>query len=624
MHDRRGTGGSEGSVSPGRRTLTEQAPADGVAPGRRTLTENLPVQSKATPDAGSSAVQRKDAAGSSEDAPAEAAVQRSEAGTTDLNDTAVHRAAARGTAGAGGALPFLDRIQRAFGPAHDLSGIRAHVGGTAAEAATQIGADAYAMGNQVAFHAAPDLHTAAHEAAHVVQQQRGVHLKGGVGESGDVYEQHADAVADRVVHGESAADLLDAGPTAGSVTRGVQRSARDQAVAEMNRIVALIKAHGGALYSDRDAEEWDKLTGTSQSTMQADWDAGKRVKEIKKKPEDQWTDEERQFVTAHKNSGIMTACNGFAGTFGSTAVAPGPGEPRSTHPAPNVGRFDVAKTAVGAFVPAARGRAPKPGDVVKMKATHMCISYNAPIEDGPWQVLEAGQGGPGAGHDILKFDDRTYSTANVEGWVDIDAWGDPGVRARAPMAGHLVGSWQVKVGEWRVWRYDFSSSSNTVVYTDSQNAAETGSGKWDWDGTAPAITITWDKGSTEQWPVPAVQNHRGSGTLSTGDTSAFQKTAAAPGPATPPSVSQQLQQHGWKVAIGWRNWRYQFDGSGHVRCVDAVNAAETFEGTWAAEGHRVTIHWSGSDSQETWDVPDPIGPFSGQRSNGENSQVTPT
>src|SRR6185503_888478 len=67
---------------------------------------------------------------------------------------------------------------------------------------------------------APDLHTAAHEAAHVVQQRAGVQLKGGVGEAGDPYERHADAVASLVVQGASAESLLDqfAGPSAGPAT----------------------------------------------------------------------------------------------------------------------------------------------------------------------------------------------------------------------------------------------------------------------------------------------------------------------------------------------------------------------------------------------------------------------
>lgn len=51
----------------------------------------------------------------------------------------------------------------------------------------------------MAFREAPDLHTAAHEAVRVVQQRDGVRLRGGVGEAGDAYERHADAVADAVV-----------------------------------------------------------------------------------------------------------------------------------------------------------------------------------------------------------------------------------------------------------------------------------------------------------------------------------------------------------------------------------------------------------------------------------------
>lgn len=71
-----------------------------------------------------------------------------------------------------------------------------------------MGAEAYATGNDVAFRASPDLHTAAHEAAHVVQQRGSVQLAGGVGQAGDSYEQHADAVADAVVAGRSAEALL--------------------------------------------------------------------------------------------------------------------------------------------------------------------------------------------------------------------------------------------------------------------------------------------------------------------------------------------------------------------------------------------------------------------------------
>jgi hypothetical protein len=120
----------------------------------------------------------------------------------------VQAAAARGTSGVAEPLPHLARIQALFGR-HDISGVRAYVGGHAAEGSAAMGAQAYATGEQIAFRAAPDLHTAAHEAAHVVQQRAGVQLAGGVGQAGDGYEHHADQVADAVVRGESAEALLD-------------------------------------------------------------------------------------------------------------------------------------------------------------------------------------------------------------------------------------------------------------------------------------------------------------------------------------------------------------------------------------------------------------------------------
>jgi hypothetical protein len=171
------------------------APAVGVSViGKHTLTEAL--------------VQRKERSGAGGDAPAQ-----------------VQAIASAGVQGGGATLPHASRIQALFG-SHDVSGISAHVGGPATEACDELGATAYATGNRVAFGGAPDLHTAAHEAAHVVQQRGGVSLKGGVGSAGDSHERHADAVADRVVAGESAQDLLDGvagGGAAAPGHGGVQR-----------------------------------------------------------------------------------------------------------------------------------------------------------------------------------------------------------------------------------------------------------------------------------------------------------------------------------------------------------------------------------------------------------------
>ena len=145
-------------------------------------------------------------------------------GAAAADPGAVHAAAARGVSGGGGSLPHADQIQASFGQ-HDVSGVKAHVGGQASEAARSMGASAYATGNSVAFAGQPSLHTAAHEAAHVVQQRAGVSLQGGVGRAGDAYEQHADQVADLVVQGRSAESALDGMAGGGRGGGSVQRTA---------------------------------------------------------------------------------------------------------------------------------------------------------------------------------------------------------------------------------------------------------------------------------------------------------------------------------------------------------------------------------------------------------------
>ncbi|MEK6262278.1 MAG: DUF4157 domain-containing protein [Planctomycetota bacterium] len=140
--------------------------------------------------------------------------------------------ATKGVAGPAASLPHLDAIQRSFGN-HDVSGVEAHTGPQATDSNHALDAVGYTIGNRVAFAGTPDLHTAAHEAAHVVQQRGGVQLSGGVGQAGDAYERHADAVADRVVQGGSSESLLAsfAGTSVGTQA-SIQRQAAPEATFE--------------------------------------------------------------------------------------------------------------------------------------------------------------------------------------------------------------------------------------------------------------------------------------------------------------------------------------------------------------------------------------------------------
>jgi hypothetical protein len=195
---RRGSGTS----SAGKGTLVQRSTA---APGKRTRTETLPPSSDRDE---ASVVQR-----------------RAEADATNRaawEDADPQATAADGVASATAALPHHEQIQASFGK-HDVSHVRSQIGGDAAVAARGLGASAFAFGDRVGFASAPDLHTAAHEAAHVVQQSGGVQLEGGIdGGADDPHEQHADAVADAVVAGRSAEALLDE-RAGGAPTATVQR-----------------------------------------------------------------------------------------------------------------------------------------------------------------------------------------------------------------------------------------------------------------------------------------------------------------------------------------------------------------------------------------------------------------
>jgi hypothetical protein len=129
----------------------------------------------------------------------------------------VHSVAKSAFQGGGSALPHKAAIESSFGT--DMGNVQAYTGPAATAACDNLGAQAFAMGNKVAFRdSSPSAGVAAHEAAHVVQQSQGVQLKGGVGQAGDRYEVQADAAAARVTAGQSAGDLLGTSHAGGGGT----------------------------------------------------------------------------------------------------------------------------------------------------------------------------------------------------------------------------------------------------------------------------------------------------------------------------------------------------------------------------------------------------------------------
>ncbi|WIG98010.1 DUF4157 domain-containing protein [Myxococcus sp. SDU36] len=149
----------------------------------------------------------------------EAVQPQAAGGAVESRPTAIRREAHAGVKDASAPLPHAAQLQQSFGR-HDLSNVTARVGGEAALASDRMGAQAFTMGNRIAFRGPPDLRLAAHEAAHAVQQRSGVQLHDGVGHPGDPYERQADDAADAVVRGETAEPILDraVGPSGPPVT----------------------------------------------------------------------------------------------------------------------------------------------------------------------------------------------------------------------------------------------------------------------------------------------------------------------------------------------------------------------------------------------------------------------
>ncbi len=140
------------------------------------------------------------------------------------NDMAVSRKTAsdvadEGFSGAAHEIPHRAEMEHSFGA--DFSGVKAYSDGPARKASADLGAEAYAAGNQVAFNSAnPDKATVAHELTHVLQHTggEGVQRKsddgaGGIDTSG---EAQADQVEAAVRSGQPASSVLGGGATSGA------------------------------------------------------------------------------------------------------------------------------------------------------------------------------------------------------------------------------------------------------------------------------------------------------------------------------------------------------------------------------------------------------------------------
>jgi hypothetical protein len=120
--------------------------------------------------------------------------------------------AASGFSGPTMDLPYRAEMEAGFG--RSFSSVQAYGGGAASEANTAMNAQAYTVGQSIAFKDSnPDKAVVAHELAHTVQQgEAGPVQTWGVGKDGDAFESEADDAAATVLAGGRASVSMRTGP----------------------------------------------------------------------------------------------------------------------------------------------------------------------------------------------------------------------------------------------------------------------------------------------------------------------------------------------------------------------------------------------------------------------------
>lgn len=196
---------------------------------------------------------------------------RSAVPTPDLSASHSPFSAAKPASTSGASLPAATQAQMGAAFGHDFSQVRIFADEAAAESAQALGAKAYTLGSDIFFnkrfydpHGAQGRTLLAHELTHVVQQEKagsptaGVQTRLEVSQPGDPAEQEAEALAGRVVAGESV--KVQAAPGA-PIARGLLDWAADTASSAWSGAKA-----AGSWAADSASDAWQ---GTKATAAQA-------------------------------------------------------------------------------------------------------------------------------------------------------------------------------------------------------------------------------------------------------------------------------------------------------------------------------------------------------------------
>jgi len=221
------------------------------------------------------------------------------------------------------------------------------------------------------------------------------------------------------------------------------------------------------------ADLFTKYTGTSHATLKTNWDGG----------------------------GIMTACNGFTGWYGSQLGS-------KTY----LGGFDLEGILkkvgkANAWVKSVREARPQFGDICRHTAFHVGVSLD--FDGDKWNHIDAGQGGKAAGHDILvrSQSKNAYDFTKLAGWIDIDDYFSD-FSSTGTVPAWLPGWWRATLGGQEYfyyfdqsWRVKWTSTKPNDTAQAPVLASDTGSVGANILG---GITIRWDKtANTEKYAKQA-------------------------------------------------------------------------------------------------------------------------
>jgi hypothetical protein len=195
----------------------------------------------------------------------------------------------------------------------------------------------------------------------------------------------------------------------------------------------------------------------------------------------------------------MTACNGFVGWYAS-----------QLGPTKYLGRFDLETylPTIGkghTWVKSTSDARPKFGDICRHTAFHVGVSLD--FDGDVWNHVDAGQGGPRMGRDILKRTRGTgpYDYKKLQGWIDIELYfgASSGVQL-GPVPEWIIGYWKVT---WRAQAYYYYFGRDGQVkwtQVEPQSTSQpplvvSDTGNFTIDGLN-AVTIRWGStGSVEKY-----------------------------------------------------------------------------------------------------------------------------